>query len=219
MRKSFLFASVLALTLQALPASAAGMWQGLYFEGRVGIPVPLDQEVFVSAVGNGDYDPDGGIAFGISVGRYLRSNVRAEIELSYIHAADGDLTFAGGGAALPFTGDATVIAVLFNVFYEFDVDWRMRPFVGVGVGLAHFDLDGFGAVGSAVLVNDSDTTFAAAFHAGVDVPIREGYTGTVRYTLGYTSEADFATTVPAITSSKDGGIDHFIGFGIRVDLD
>jgi len=69
-----------------------------------------------------------------------------------------------------FDGEATALALMANLYYDFNRDGRWQPYVGVGVGGAQVEVDG--AVGPISFDSD-DTVFAYQGLAGVAVGLSD----------------------------------------------
>lgn len=190
----------------------------MYIEGLAGAPIPNDVDNTFSTGATGQYDADTGISLSVLLGMYFTPNWRGDVSFTYTNASDGSFSFTGG-APIPHAGDTNIYTFLANIYYGFDMGGPISPFVGGGLGFSVFDVDNLGAVGGAFTVNDSDTTFTAAFHAGLDVDLSENVILTGRYSLVYNTEADFATTVAGLSVNKDGDFDHVFQGGLRILFD
>ena len=160
-----------------------------YLEARIGGPIPRDYDV--SGTFTGSYDPDPGIMIAGNIGKYLTSNIRADLGISYVWGHDGAFTLAGGGI-VPHSGRVSATTILANAYYEFsDFSPGLTPWVGVGLGATIFNYDN---LGGGIFYNDSDAAFTAAFHAGLDFALSESVDLTGRYTLSWTGSHSIATT-------------------------
>ncbi|MEM8877281.1 MAG: outer membrane beta-barrel protein [Pseudomonadota bacterium] len=163
-----------------------------YAEIAVGGPIDNDYDVVVNVVNPAVYDPDGGFAIAGALGAYVLPNVRAEVALNYATGGDGTLTGFG-----PHAGDIDVFTVLFNGYYEFDeygfagdADLTLTPWVGAGLGFQTFDYDNLGLINGMFTISDSDTVFAGALHAGVDIAITPTVDLVGRYSLAFVESHD-----------------------------
>ncbi len=159
------------------------------FTTGTGTTIPLG-----TALPNGtdvgwETDFNNGYSFGLAVGRRYGA-FRAEIELAYqragvnthtdVSAAGLDLSaedaavLISGSAALG-TDVQTLVADgqgsiktwygMVNGFYDFDVDDRITPYIGVGVGVGFVDVDySPSAVG---IIDDNSTQFAYQIMGGL----------------------------------------------------
>ena len=186
-----------------------------YIEGRGGLGLPPSPATSFTGT-QGEYEPDDGYSIAGAIGAYIGPQTRAEIEVGVTKGEGGN--FVIGGVNIPHTGEAHAYSVLFNIHQEVaNVNEMWRPYVGAGIGFAHYDIDNLG--GGAFFVNDTATTFNAAGHFGIDVPLNEMFVLTSRLTVGITTDADFDTTNPAITVEKDTEFYAFFSAGIRFHLD
>jgi opacity protein-like surface antigen len=76
---------------------------------------------------------------GGGVGRYISKNVRADFTYDHRFEADARGTMAAT-AGLPFPGGVRDFGLksdvfLANVYYDFDVNSRFTPYIGIGLGL------------------------------------------------------------------------------------
>lgn len=193
----------------------------MYIEARIGAPLPSDVDVTFSTGPTGEYDADSGLHIAALLGMYFTPNWRGDIGFSWTRASDGNFAFTGGGP-IPHAGDTNIYTFMANVYYGFDMGGAVSPFVGGGLGFSIFDVDNLGAVGGAFTVDDSDTTFTAAFHAGLDVDLTENVILTGRYSLVYNSDATFSTApvgVGPATVNQDSAFHHVLSAGLRVLFD
>ena len=187
-----------------------------YLELRAGGPVAGDHE-FNSGGIIGDYEPDTGYHIAASIGKQIDYNWRAEISLSITHGEDGQAVLVGG-AVVPHTGDVDILTVLGSVLYDFNTSGILRPFVGVGIGLARVDVDNL--TGGGFATNGDDVVFAAALHLGFNIPVGERTSFTTRYSLGMLGGGDFAVTggAPGQVTSTNSEVEHLFTAGFRVNL-
>lgn len=76
-----------------------------------------------------EYDTDG--AFGLSLGYKFANAWRAELEYR-----DGENAVANGN------GDLSVEQLLVNFWYDFNQGERLRPYLGLGIGMADMEING-----------------------------------------------------------------------------
>ena len=210
----FAIVAVMAQLHEAWAGQPAG---SVYVQVWGGAPLSKEYDTNITGLGSGTYEPDSGYYIAGSVGTYLRPNIRAELQAFRAHGEDGEVVFPGG-TPIPHAGSVTASGILANVFYEFDLNHRVTPYVGAGLGFVNFDFDDLGAIGGTFTVDDSKTVFAAAFHAGVDIPLSSRWTITTRYSLGYSDGATFSTSTAGTTITKDDEINHLFGAGLRLKL-
>ena len=143
-----LFVAGYVLLAGGTPASAEGFYAG----GLLGV-----------GAGGGEHDKSGfrleldpGLFVNGFVGKDL-GIVRVEGEVAY---RQNDMDKFGG---IPVTGDMTSVAYMANIYYDFEDDFGITPYVGLGLGAANVIFDS--------AVSDSDTTLAFQLMAGVSFPI------------------------------------------------
>jgi opacity protein-like surface antigen len=84
-----------------------------------------------------------GVAIGYDLSDVVTKGLRVELEGAYRHNhANGSYTFAGttissgGTSTTAHTANAVTWSVMANVWYDFDLTDRLKPYVGGGVGWA-----------------------------------------------------------------------------------
>lgn len=189
---------------------SSGYW---YVEGLLGGALPTDRDITVNAA-PGTYDPSGGFTGAVAIGRTFNNNVRVELGGSWTQANDGTVTLPP--VVFPHGGDINVYTLMLNGLVSFDIGSVVRPFVGLGLGFAIYDMDNFGAVGGAFIFNDSDTVAAGALHLGLDIPLSDNIILTGRYAMVLTGDANFTATDGINTASKPSDIDNVFLAGVRI---
>lgn len=172
----------------------------------------------------------------IGVG-YTIAGFRPEISVGYRTAAVDSLTFkeVGGSTAeaaldplneplaearggTGITGSITSIDVAASVYYDFDTDTVVTPYVGVGGGLSHVTLNVKQSVTERYAEHE-DYLWALAFQAaaGIGYAVTEDLTVTFGYRLIGTLEGNFSTYD---TSKRKTGLtlNHNIELGLRYSL-
>ncbi|HAV50577.1 MAG TPA: cell envelope biogenesis protein OmpA, partial [Brevundimonas sp.] len=139
-----------------------------------------------SAAGNGwEFEvKEGWAAFG-RLGYRFDQNWRVELEGGYREGELGEVVRTAPvpletGICQPSTigpcgtpdGRLQVASLMANVIYDFgDASWSLRPFIGMGAGLARVDSEFIGTIGGnrtvGVASDDADTNLAAQFLGGV----------------------------------------------------
>ena len=94
----------------------------------------LEFEDGFSGVSNGDVSFDAGIQAGVALG--WRFNRRWALEAEYGYRTNDLDAFEASGATIADGGEVTSTSVLLNLLYSFDREWRIAPYVGLGVGFA-----------------------------------------------------------------------------------
>lgn len=215
---TFIAVQVLAPDARADSMETQASLAGTYVTVSVGGPFTTKQDFDDTLFGKGTYEPDWGLGGTLEIGRYIGPNWRMGLELGFIRGFDGELKLKDLGITNKLDGHSDVFTGLVHVYYTIcELDTfvgTVKPFVGAGIGFAHYDVKEFGNGGPG---DKTDTAFAAALHAGYDIKLRDGVTMTSRYSLGYTGEAEFGQVLNA-TTTKQEEID-FLGYtGLRFDL-
>lgn len=146
---------------------------------------------------------DPGFGLAAVAGYRLGTGLRLEGEIAYRQNDLDEISLEGLGTAA-VDGDATALAVMGNLFYDFATGTPVTPYLGLGVGFARI------AVDSADLdVDDSDTVFAYQVKVGLLAPV------TPRLALvgGYTY---FATSDPKIEATTAEYRAHTLDVGLRI---
>lgn len=181
-------ASLLALAAMAHSAQAND-W---YIGGFVGYNAASDQ----TSEGPSrvvDVDFEGGYALGGFVGYEYSDAIRVEAEVSY-RQNDGD-TLAFNNIDRPFTGSGTdSFSILANVYYDFENDSAITPFIGAGAGIGFLDNDF--AYGPAVF-EDDDTTFVYQGIIGASLAVSDTSELFIDGRYFAASGVDFVRTSPA----------------------
>lgn len=155
--------------------------------------------------------PDDNAVAGLSIGKHLQQNMRAEAEIQWSSTGLGDLrvTQDGGlgarlntgslaGQSFSTRGEVESLAVLINAFYEVDYG-LFRPYFGGGVGFADLNMDrtrltGVGGQGlptPVALSDDHTTVLAWQAGAGVAFPLTARWTVSVDYRYFATEDPEF----------------------------
>ncbi|MEL6430241.1 MAG: outer membrane beta-barrel protein [Planctomycetota bacterium] len=126
-------------------AASAASGSGFYAKALLGAGVLEDAEANFEAPGGAITDGEGSFEAGALAGLALgyRPDDRWAVELEFTYRSnDVDEIVESGGAVSGTGGDFASTALMLNAFYEFDTDWALDPYVGLGFGLAtEVDLD------------------------------------------------------------------------------
>ncbi|WP_041767990.1 outer membrane protein [Pseudovibrio sp. FO-BEG1] len=130
--KSILCFSV--VTLLALPASAGDFLQGTYV-GFTGGLVPNAKED-VSAPGlKSSFKRKLGFNASLNAGKRVHEHVRVQADIGYLRSG---LDKIGGEKVKK--GSFSAVHVSASVYFDYSLSESFTPFVGIGAGLASFDL-------------------------------------------------------------------------------
>lgn len=174
-----LSAAAVAVILTALaPAAAKAQVSRIYLAGYMGLNTYNDQEFSTNdaTVPQGDLKYDNAPSFAGALGLRLSKQIRVEAELSYRKPSINEInidgmTFDAGGQIKHWAG-------LMNVYYDFDVPWKITPYITGGVGMSYFDaqLDLAGDT-------DAQSAYGLTWQAGAGLKYRPR--DNLAYTLGY----------------------------------
>jgi OOP family OmpA-OmpF porin len=173
-----------ALMLGAGVGSAAA--EGFYIRGDVGLTV--DGQVDVSSFSDAEFDDNE--MYSVGAGYGFNNGFRLEGEF-----ASRDNEFDGTIGPFFIFGDANVTSVMANLYYDFNRDGRIQPYLGVGGGVGRHDIDG--AVFLSAIDSDS-TDYAYQGLAGVNWQFTDNWSVDVGYRYFTIPEADIDTFVIAI---------------------
>ena len=197
-----LFCAVTAV----VPLAAQAAEDGFYAEGRIGLSLPLNSDLD-SATTSQEIDLDRSIVGNVAVGHGYGNGVRTELEFGY---RENDIdSISGGGSG---TGDVGTWSFMANALYDVNVDGPLKPYFGVGAGIARIDVSG-ATPSTGTSINDKDTAFAWQGMAGVAYAVSER----VKLTLGYRyfSVPDADVNNNAGTSFETDYASHDVMFGLR----
>jgi OOP family OmpA-OmpF porin len=151
---------VIAL-ISAVPSAQAQGW----YLGAFGSFSDTDDTSFGTALGTVKTTFDSDMSYGLVFG-YDTSKVRIEGEITSREADVKDHIL--GGDALPGpTGDAESLSIMGNLIYDFNRDGAVQPYIGVGLGWTDVELSEFGVAPIPDVLQDSDSSFAYQFLAGL----------------------------------------------------
>ncbi|MBO6549819.1 MAG: porin family protein [Rhizobiales bacterium] len=158
-------------------------------------------------------DIDDNFMFGGGIGYNLMRGFRVDFTLDY--RADADVFAQLDSGTVPdnqFTGDLSALVGLANFYYDLDMGHRITPYVGVGVGFAALSMDGPDS-------DDSDTTFAWALMAGVDIDLRSNWKLDIGYRYLNLGDGKFDDSkIPGRKFELEDLEAHEIRVGLRYQL-
>lgn len=192
--------------------------RGWYLRGDLGYGFNSDPELSDSfpAEFDGD-DLDDSFSFGGGIGYNLMRGFRVDLTLDYRN--DADLYgFFEDSPQTPLTGELSSLVGLVNFYYDLDMGHRITPYIGVGIGFASHTVDGGKTVSATDPVDfagDTETEFAWALMAGVDIDLRSNWKLDIGYR--YLNLGDYSA-IDAKTGSKFFNVDDIESHEIRVGL-
>lgn len=201
--------------MEPAPLPPAGFYASLH-AGYV-MPGDVDGEI-VFPVGpstrDASVDVEDGYRFGGALGYDFNSMMGIEAEVSYLEMDVDSISIAGaGGGTASTSGDASVLTLMGNLIAGQQYD-RWRPYVGVGAGAAHVDLD----ITIPTLPNDlddSDWAFAAQAFVGLDYSLTDTVSLGARYRYLHISSTDYSDEAPDPVSIDSFG-NHSIEAALKV---
>ena len=156
---------------------------------------------------------------------WARANGQPEGPDAYLAAAGANPTLKNqleqgtiDASPHPLTGDFQALTFKANAFYDIDLGFAWKPYVGGGIGLTKISVDVSSGTTGAKLVDDNATVFSYQVGGGVgyEFPLPEDRSVTVsldyRYFdageptfTGYTSRLDFDASISG----------NYVGVGLR----
>jgi opacity protein-like surface antigen len=133
----------------------------IYFAGYMGLNVFGDQAFSDSDTGaSGDIEQKNAMSFGSALGLRINNNLRVEAEFDYAKSDMDRIDVSGVGSA-ELDGNLSNYLGMINVYYDFDVPWKIQPFLGAGLGLGYYDGEVSGGG-----ITESDSAWAVAWQIG-----------------------------------------------------
>lgn len=219
--------------------------EGLY--ASVGGGFFLPQNADVSGRQSADFSttldatskPDRGIAFTGAVGYRFADGLRVEGELSYrkVDLQTLDVKQPGGLAVLlgpnpsaaalnslrrthELDGDVREVALMANVYYDFDLGMDFEPYVVGGVGLNRISAKASGS--GRLFVDDDDTVLVYQFGGGLGYKVGGSDDRPVTLTLDFrhfvNAEATFKGELTGTPFDAKIGHGNYVGIGVRFAL-
>lgn len=121
-------------------------------------------------------------SFAGALGLRLNRQFRIEGEVSYKKGTLDNISLATGGQA-DLGGELSTWGTMLNVYYDFDVPWRIQPYVGAGVGFAWHNAQINDVAGFTVNEEESDTGLLWQLGGGLKYRVNPdlAFTGSYRY--------------------------------------
>ena len=177
-------AALATVLAAATPAQADGIYIGAFG----GVNFAQDSDLSYDAAGyEFDVEHDTGWLAGAAVGYTFDFGLRAEAEAAYRMNNFDRLELAGLGYDLD--GDVSTLSLMGNLWFEAPLTAALRPFVGVGVGMAQVSLNDAEVQGTSV-VDDSDWVLAYQVGGGLAYRVTPGIDLTAEYRYFATDDAE-----------------------------
>ncbi len=152
------------------------------------------------------FEFDAGYAAAMALGQSF-DYFGAELEFSYLEVDFDNGSYAG--ISSPVEGDASVLALMANVYFNFFSGSFLIPFVTAGMGAAQVKTSSLTTPNdNYMLESDDDTVFAYQIGAGVDCWVNEKTAVYVKYRY-------FATADPQFWLGKAEFSSHNIYMGLK----
>jgi outer membrane protein OmpA-like peptidoglycan-associated protein/opacity protein-like surface antigen len=211
MKKHALAAFALAAVLMAPGFAHAYPKQGWYAGLGAGVGFQESTDAVAAGVSNNlSFDP--GYVVSGSVGFGFENQFRPEFELAYRNSSVSE---AKGPGAAGGTGNFNSIAMMANLFYDFDTRSGLTPYIGIGIGGAFVGADSAGSVFTGNTIDDQPFTFAYQGIAGFSYELSERVDATLDYRYFRTLEPDFKTGTGGVAVNDANYVNHSIMLGLR----
>jgi opacity protein-like surface antigen len=184
MRKA-LFSGVVAAALAISPTvAAASEFYVSLFAGFSQLESGDDDFDFSGGGGGGaGFDDEGGLIFGGAAGMEVFPNLRGEVEVSFQQFDDLDNVYSCCAGTFDFGTSIEALYFLTNLWYDFQVNDYIHPYVGAGLGGAWVEARSSDIAGAGP--EDEDIGFAWQLGAGVRIPVMSN----VDFDIGYRFKA------------------------------
>jgi OOP family OmpA-OmpF porin len=175
---------------------------------------------------SGSTDQEWGFNVGGAIGMRFLEHFRGELEYMYRENEVDNFAIQGGPSGA--SGDVDVMTVMANVYFEYDLDIGVVPYVGFGIGWAQLHLEAKNSeFPERSRFDSSDSVFAYNLLVGGSYPMNE----VVDLSLGYRylgttdSEVNNSLSNPNVTPTtrRSARMDyeydaHEVVFGIRFNF-
>ena len=194
MKKFLAAASLVALLPLTGVAHADPLGTGYYVGAQAGFSNPgnINTRNIINPAAQEEMEFSNGYAFSLMGGYRFASNFRTELEVAR-RTYDANRIMDDSGVFGPFnmSGDATITTVGANIFYDFNVNDIIIPYVGIGGGMSKFEVgvSRAGAGASNVWRAEDDALYYQGMF-GVAVPLQNiELFGEYRYNSTYRMDA------------------------------
>lgn len=204
---------VLIALASSVPAAAGGYYVDLF----AGIGETDDTSFGVLGTSRIETEFDSNFNYGVSFGYAFDNQWRIEGEL-FRREADVDThNLDNGGPIAGSFGEGNSVSIFANLFYDFDNESRVTPYLGFGVGTVNVDYADFGVPGLAAL-DDDDDVLGYQFAAGIAVEINEAWSFRTDLRWLEAEDAELTSSVATGSTSSDvsySAYDMTVGFRYR----
>ena len=241
---------LLAIAMMAclcLATTGATASDGFYVGFGAGLLFPEDSDSRAqpsetySSPFDGTTTYDRGTAFSGLIGYRFAEEVRVEGELSYRSSDFDEITVREPGslavllppnlrqdpAALdalkgthPADGDLSSVSLMVDLYYDFDLGSRWKPYVGAGIGLSRISMTGYSSTGQQT-TDDDDTVFAYRVGGGLGYKFGGATDRPIIISLDFrhyaTADPTFKGSVTGTPFDTEVG-GYYVGVGFRFGL-
>lgn len=159
---------------------------------------------------NEEYDP--GLVFSGFLGRRLDARWRVEVEAGYRKNTLDEVENKSTGVKVGGNGELDVAHLMFSLYHDFDVSWKVKPYIGAGIGYARVSCEN--KTESYTSIDSSDEVFACQGVLGVSYDWTEnlGLFFDYRY---------FRTGIPKVSDASGRLVEtecknHSVNLGARI---
>ncbi len=147
---------IFLIALSVFPAQSFAQSSRVYFSGYFGLTVHRDMDFQSdSPAFGGDLEMDNAPTFAGALGVRLSPQFRVEAEVSLREGDFANIDIPGTGR-FDAGGEIESYITLINLYYDFDVPWSLKPYIGGGLGFGWHE--GNLVDGSSFNANASDDT-------------------------------------------------------------
>ncbi|MEH6726959.1 MAG: outer membrane beta-barrel protein [Hyphomicrobiales bacterium] len=175
--------------MEPAPLPPAGFYASLH--AGYAMPGDVEGEIVPGPAVDIDVDGQDGYRFGGALGYDFNSMIGIEAEASFSEMDVDSITAPSVATTFQTSGGAKVITLMGNVIVGNQYD-RWRPYVGIGAGAAHLDLDV--VVTGLDNIDDSDWAFAGQAFAGLDFSLTDTVSLGARYRYLHIGSTDYTDT-------------------------
>src|SRR5215208_3641791 len=154
-----------------------------------------DPEIFI---GDFTLHTDNGFRVGAALGYNFSSILVLEGEIGYMTQDFDTLSEDCCDAEFEADGDLSILTGMVNIAAGFTIASFVRPYVGVGAGIAHISFNDVTSTFGFDL-DDTDNVFAVQGFAGVDLTLSDRFAIGARYRLLHLSD---------VSLENNGGFEH-----------
>ena len=203
----FLVAAAVATLMPICGAAYANDDTGHYgsFTAGWSSPSQIDTVNIINPAADEEISFSSGFAVAAALGHRFESNFRTELEFAW-RSYDAESIVDHTGAFGPFNleGDARVISVGVNMFYDFDVNDVIMPYIGGGIGMDRFDVSVQRAGGGGL--NHWEAEKGSPYYQGmlgVNFPLQDRAEIFVEYRYMSTYSMEAVSNFGAFTPDKN----------------